>query len=75
MLTIQQLEANKTKFKETKQKYNIMTKELEEFLGNDLCPQLGSLNMVGDIVWRVITTYYQAHVNIPLESMKYYPKT
>jgi hypothetical protein len=49
MLTIQQSESNQAKFKETNQKYNIMTKELEEFLGDGLytAPASSSLNMVG----------------------------
>lgn len=34
MLTTPQLEANKTKFIETNEKYNVFTKELEEFLGD-----------------------------------------
>jgi hypothetical protein len=49
MLTTAQLEQNKAKFQETNQKYNIMSKELEEFLGDDLfiSPASSSLNMVG----------------------------
>ena len=49
MLTITQLENNKKKFKETNLKYNIFTKELEEFLGEDFytSPASSSLNMIG----------------------------
>jgi len=49
MLTIPQLEHNKAKFIETNQKYNIMTKELEEFLGDDFytSPASTTLTMVG----------------------------
>jgi len=49
MLTIQQLEHNKTKFIETNEKYNIMTKELVDFLGDDLftSPASTRLTMVG----------------------------
>jgi hypothetical protein len=49
MLTIAQLEKNQAKFKETNQKYNIFTKELEEFLGEGFytSPVSSSLNMVG----------------------------
>jgi hypothetical protein len=48
-LTIPQLEHNKAKFIETNQKYNIMTKELEDFLGDDLytSPASTTLSMVG----------------------------
>jgi hypothetical protein len=49
MLTIPQLEHNKAKFIETNQKYNIMTKELVDFLGDKLytSPASTSLTMVG----------------------------
>ena len=49
MLTIQQLEHNKTKFIETNKKYNIMTKELLDFLGDNLyiSPASTRLSMVG----------------------------
>jgi hypothetical protein len=49
MLTIEQLEKNKAKFTETNQKYNIFTKELEEFLGDGFytSPMSSSLNMIG----------------------------
>jgi hypothetical protein len=49
MLTIQQLEQNKAKFLETNVKYNIMTKELVEFLGDDLytAPASTRLTMIG----------------------------
>jgi len=49
MLTIPQLEHNKAKFIETNQKYNIMTKELEDFLGDALytSPASTTLSMVG----------------------------
>ncbi len=49
MLTIQQLEHNKTKFIETNKKYNIMTKELLDFLGDNLytSPASTRLTMVG----------------------------
>jgi len=49
MLTIDQLEKNKAKFVETNKKYNIFTKELEEFLGDGFytSPVSSSLNMVG----------------------------
>jgi hypothetical protein len=49
MLTITQLENNQKKFRETNQKYNIFTKELEEFLGDGFytSPNSSSLNMIG----------------------------
>lgn len=49
MLTIDQLEKNKAKFIETNAKYNIFTKELLDFLGEDLytSPYSSSLNMIG----------------------------
>jgi hypothetical protein len=49
MLSITQLENNQKKFKETNQKYNIFTKELEEFLGDAIytSPASSSLNMIG----------------------------
>lgn len=49
MLTIKQLEYNKAKFLETNEKYSIMTKELVDFLGDDLftSPASTSLSMVG----------------------------
>lgn len=49
MLTIPQLEHNKAKFIETNQKYNIMTKELVDFLGDNLytSPASTSLSMTG----------------------------
>ena len=49
MLTITQLEKNQKKFIETNAKYNIFTKELEEFLGEDFytSPASTSLNMIG----------------------------
>jgi len=49
MLTIPQLEHNKAKFIETNQKYNIMTKELVDFLGDGLytSPASTRLTMVG----------------------------
>ncbi len=49
MLTIPQLEHNKAKFIETNEKYNIMTKELVEFLGDGLytSPASTRLTMVG----------------------------
>ena len=49
MLTIAQLEGNQKKFKETNQKYNIFTKELEDFLGDAFytSPASSSLNMIG----------------------------
>lgn len=49
MLTIQQLEHNKAKFIETNEKYSIMTKELVDFLGDDLytSPASTRLTMVG----------------------------
>jgi hypothetical protein len=49
MLTIAQLENNRKVFKETNQKYNIFTKELEEFLGDGFytSPASSSLNMIG----------------------------
>jgi hypothetical protein len=49
MLTIQQLEHNKAKFVETNEKYNIMTKELVDFLGDDLytSPASTRLSMAG----------------------------
>lgn len=48
-LTIQQLEHNKAKFLETNEKYNIMTKDLLDFLGDDFytAPASTSLTMVG----------------------------
>jgi hypothetical protein len=49
MLTIAQLENNKKKFLETNVKYNIFTKELLGFLGEDIytSPYSSSLNMMG----------------------------
>jgi hypothetical protein len=49
MLTKEQFEHNKAKFLETNVKYNIMTKELLDFLGDDLytAPASTSLTMVG----------------------------
>lgn len=49
MLTITQLEANQKKFQETNLKYNIFTKELLEFLGEEIytSPASSSLNMIG----------------------------
>ena len=49
MLSITQLENNQKKFKETNLKYNIFTKELEEFLGDAFytSPASSSLNMIG----------------------------
>lgn len=49
MLTIDQLEKNKAKFLETNKKYNIFTKELLDFLGEDIytSPYSSSLNMIG----------------------------
>jgi hypothetical protein len=49
MLTIAQLENNKKKFLETNVKYNIFTKELLDFLGEDLytSPSSSSSNMIG----------------------------
>ena len=49
MLTTIQLEKNKLKFQETNQTYKIMTKELEDFLGEDFytAPASSSLSMVG----------------------------
>lgn len=49
MLTTTQLEKNQAKFKETNLKYNIFTKELEDFLGENfyISPASSSLNMVG----------------------------
>lgn len=49
MLTIPQLEHNKAKFLESNEKYGIMTKELLDFLGDDLftAPASSALSMVG----------------------------
>jgi hypothetical protein len=49
MLTITQLENNQKKFKEANLKYNIFTKELEDFLGDNFytSPVSSSLNMIG----------------------------
>lgn len=49
MLTTSKLESNKAKFIETNEKYNIMTKELVDFLGDDLftSPSSTSLSMTG----------------------------
>lgn len=49
MLSTQQLEQNKARFLETNDKYNIMTKELLDFLGDNLytSPASTSLTMVG----------------------------
>jgi len=49
MLTITQLEKNQKRFIETNTKYNIFTKELEEFLGDDFytAPSSSSSNMIG----------------------------
>lgn len=49
MLTIKQLEHNKAKFIETNEKYNVMTKELVDFLGDNLytSPSSTSLTMTG----------------------------
>ena len=47
MLSKEQIEKNKKKFLETSQKYNVFTKELEEFLGEDffIAPASPSLDM------------------------------
>lgn len=49
MLTVKQLETNKAKFLETNEKYNIFSKELLEFLGEDFytCPATSKLDMYG----------------------------
>jgi hypothetical protein len=49
MLTIAQLENNKKKLIETNAKYNIFSKELLDFLGEDIyiAPYSSSLNMIG----------------------------
>lgn len=49
MLTIKKLEQNKATFIETNQKYQIMTKELEDFLGDEFytSPASTTLTMVG----------------------------
>ena len=49
MLTITQLEKNQKRFIETNQKYDIFTKELEEFLGDAFytAPSSSSANMIG----------------------------
>ena len=49
MLTITQLEGNQKIFKESNEKYNIFTKELEDFLGDDYytAPVSSSSNMMG----------------------------
>jgi hypothetical protein len=49
MLSIAQLESNKKKFLETNLKYNIFTKELLEFMGDNIytSPASSSLNMIG----------------------------
>ena len=49
MLTVTQLENNKKKFLETNEKYNIFTKELLDFLGEEIfiSPASSSLNMIG----------------------------
>ena len=49
MLTTKKIEQNKTTFIETNEKYGIMTKELLDFLGEDLfiAPSTISLNMTG----------------------------
>jgi len=49
MLTISQLESNQKRFKDANLKYNIFTKELEDFLGEELytSPASSSLNMIG----------------------------
>jgi hypothetical protein len=49
MLTTTQLENNQKKFQETNLKYNIFTKELLEFLGEEIytSPASSSLNMIG----------------------------
>ena len=49
MLTTKKIEQNKTTFIETNEKYGIMTKELLDFLGEDLfiAPSTSSLNMTG----------------------------
>jgi hypothetical protein len=49
MLTIEQLEQNKKKFKETNKKYSILTQELEDFLGEDFytSPATTMLDMYG----------------------------
>lgn len=49
MLTITQLEKNQKRFIETNVKYNIFTKELEEFLGDNFytAPATSSSNMIG----------------------------
>ena len=47
MISEEQIKKNKQKFDETNQKYNIFTKELQEFLGEDfyLSPASASLDM------------------------------
>jgi len=49
MLTITQLEKNQKRFIDTNVKYNIFTKELEEFLGDNFytAPATSSSNMIG----------------------------
>ena len=49
MLNAEQLESNKSKFKETNQKYNIFTDSLEQFLGDDFytAPATTMLDMYG----------------------------
>jgi len=49
MLTTTQLENNQKKFQETNLKYNIFTKELLEFLGEEIytSPASSGLNMIG----------------------------
>jgi len=49
MLTAEQIQSNKKKFLDTNSKYNIFTKELEDFLGEDffIAPASTSLDMYG----------------------------
>lgn len=49
MLSVEILEQNKKKFKETNKKYNIFTQELEDFLGEDFytAPATTMLDMYG----------------------------
>ena len=49
MLSAKQMEFNKTKFQEINKTYNIFTKELEDFLGDDfyMSPSSSTLDMYG----------------------------
>lgn len=49
MLTVEKLEKNKIIFQETNRKYNIFTKELEDFLGDDfyIAPATTNMDMYG----------------------------